>query len=130
MFLKPTEAKAAIGQIGGGKDKRTGIVDIGVIQSLNRKGAVKDLVSGYGQVIIDECHHMSAFSFEQVLKEAKAGYVVGLTATPVRKDGHHPIIVMQCGHIRFRVDAKKQAALRPFEHVVAPGYRLQNARRR
>jgi superfamily II DNA or RNA helicase len=110
----------SIGQVGGGIDKRTGIIDVGIIQSLNRKGEVKDLVAEYGQVIIDECHHLSAFSFEQVLKQVKARYVCGLTATPVRKDGHHPIIMMQCGPIRFRVDAKKQAVARPFEHIVIP----------
>ena len=110
----------SIGQVGGGIDKRTGIIDVGIIQSLNRKGEVKDLVAEYGQVIIDECHHISAFSFEQVLKQVKARYVCGLTATPVRKDGHHPIIMMQCGPIRFRVDAKKQAVARPFEHIVIP----------
>jgi superfamily II DNA or RNA helicase len=61
-----------------------------------------------------------AFSFEQVLRQMKAKYVIGLTATPVRKDGHHPIIIMQCGPIRFRVDARRQALERPFEHVVIP----------
>jgi superfamily II DNA or RNA helicase len=89
-----------------------------MIQSLNRKGVVNDILAEYGQIIVDECHHVSAFSFEQVLRQAKAKYVVGLTATPVRKDGHHPIIIMQCGPIRFRVDARKQAQERPFEHVV------------
>lgn len=110
----------AIGQIGGGRVKPTGLIDIGVIQSLCRKGEVKDVVADYGQIIVDECHHLPAFSFEQVLKQAKATYVTGLTATPVRKDGHHPIIMMQCGPIRFRVDAKEQAAARPFEHLVVP----------
>lgn len=107
-----------IGQVSGGKKRVTGSVDIGLMQSLNRKGEVKDMVAGYGQIIVDECHHIPAFSFEQVLKQVKAKYVVGLTATPIRKDGHHPIIVMQCGPIRFRESAKKQAAARPFEHVV------------
>jgi superfamily II DNA or RNA helicase len=62
------------------------------IQSLYQKEAVKDFVAEYGQVIVDECHHISAFTFEQVMKQVKAKYVVGLTATPTRKDGHHPII--------------------------------------
>ena len=110
----------SIGRIGGGRDKKTGLIDIGMIQSLGYKGVVKDLVAEYGQIIVDECHHISAFSFEQVLKQAKAKYVIGLTATPVRKDGHHPIIIMQCGPIRFRVDAKRQARERPFEHIVIP----------
>ena len=107
-----------IGQVSGGKKKVTGSIDIGLIQSLNRKGEIKDMVAEYGQIIVDECHHIPAFTFEQVLKQAKAKYIVGLTATPIRKDGHHPIIVMQCGPIRFRESAKKQAAARPFEHVV------------
>lgn len=112
----------AIGQIGGGTVKRTGVLDVAMIQSLVRKGEVKDLVAEYGQIIVDECHHISAFSFEQVLKEAKARYVLGLTATPIRKDGHHPIIMMQCGPIRYRVDSKKEARERPFEHFVVSRY--------
>jgi superfamily II DNA or RNA helicase len=107
-----------IGQVSGGKKRVTGSIDIGLIQSLNRKGEVKDMVAGYGQIIVDECHHIPAFTFEQVLKQVKAKYIVGLTATPIRKDGHHPIILMQCGPIRFRESAKKQAEARPFEHVV------------
>ena len=107
-----------LGQIGGGKTKATGHIDVGLIQSLIRKGEVKDMVAEYGQVIVDECHHIPAFTFEQVLKQVKARYVVGLTATPIRKDGHHPIIMMQCGPIRFRENAKRQAATMPFEHVV------------
>ena len=99
-----------IGQIGSGKTAQTGRLDVAVIQSLIRKGEVKDLVADYGQVIVDECHHVSAFSFERVLRKVKAKYVVGLTATPIRKDGHHPIILMQCGPIRFNVNSKKQAA--------------------
>jgi superfamily II DNA or RNA helicase len=96
-----------IGQIGGGKTTKTGCLDVAVIQSLIRKGEVKDIVAEYGQVIVDECHHVSAFSFERVLRKVKAKYVVGLTATPVRKDGHHPIILMQCGPIRFNVSSKR-----------------------
>jgi superfamily II DNA or RNA helicase len=110
----------SIGQIGAGKTRPTGVIDVGILQSLNRKGEVSDLLAGYGQVIVDECHHVSAFSFERVLKQVRARYVVGLTATPVRKDGHHPIIIMQCGPIRFRADEKRAAAARPFSHVVIP----------
>jgi superfamily II DNA or RNA helicase len=112
----------SIGRIGGGRGDRAGIIDVGMIQSLNHKGVVKDIVAEYGQVIVDECHHVSAFSFEQVLRQVKAKYVIGLTATPIRKDGHHPIIIMQCGPIRFRVDDRRQAHDRPFEHVVIPRY--------
>jgi superfamily II DNA or RNA helicase len=111
-----------IGQIGGGKNTQTKRLDVAVIQSLIRKGEVKDIVAEYGQVIVDECHHVSAFSFEQVLKKAKAKYVVGLTATPVRKDGHHPIILMQCGPIRFNVGSKKQVAASAFQYEVSPRF--------
>ncbi|MGH9928389.1 MAG: TOTE conflict system archaeo-eukaryotic primase domain-containing protein, partial [Pyrinomonadaceae bacterium] len=109
-----------IGQIGGGKTARNGRLDVAVIQSLIRKGDVKEIVAEYGQVIVDECHHVSAFSFERVLKKVKAKYVVGLTATPVRKDGHHPIILMQCGPIRFNVSSKKQASASAFRYEVIP----------
>lgn len=111
-----------IGQLGGGKDSLTGIIDIAVMQSLYRQGEVKECVKNYGMVIVDECHHVSAVSFEQVLKQASAKYVYGLTATPTRKDGHHPIIFMQCGPIRYRDDAIKQAAKRPFEHYIVPRF--------
>jgi superfamily II DNA or RNA helicase len=85
-------------------------------QSLVRKDAVADLVAGYGQVIVDDCHHLPAVSFERVLSEVKARYLVGLTATPLRRDGHHPITQMQLGPVRYSIDAKSQAARRPFEH--------------
>jgi superfamily II DNA or RNA helicase len=110
----------SIGQIGGGRRRASGMIDVGVIQSLNRKQVVDDIVANYGHIIVDECHHLSAVSFEQVLRQVKARYITGLTATPQRKDGHHPIIMMQCGPIRHRVDAKAQALARPFKHLVIP----------
>jgi superfamily II DNA or RNA helicase len=109
-----------VGQYGGGKAKRTGLIDVAVIQSLQRKGAVEDFVAEYGHVIVDECHHLSAVTFERVLREVKAKYVLGLTATPTRKDGHQPIIYMQCGPIRFHLSAKKAAESSPLEHKVFP----------
>lgn len=114
--------KKDIGIIGGGKDKRTGIVDIAIIQSLNYKGVIKEYIEEYGLIIVDECHHVSAFSFEQVLKRAKAKYVLGLTATPSRKDGHQPIVLMQCGPIRVNIDAKSQAHARGMVLKVIPRY--------
>lgn len=89
-----------VGTIGGGKAKPTGVIDIAVMQSLSRKGEVSDTVKNYGQIIVDECHHVSAVSFESLLRSAAARYVVGLTATPIRRDGQQPIIFMQCGPIR------------------------------
>ena len=108
----------SVGRIGGGRNKPTGLLDVAVIQSLVRKDVVNDCVAEYGQVIVDECHHLSAHSFEQVVRRAKARFVLGLSATVTRKDGHHPIIFMQCGPVRHRVDARAQAAARPFEHTV------------
>jgi superfamily II DNA or RNA helicase len=87
-----------------------------MMQSLVRKEGVDDLVSTYGHVVVDECHHVPAFSFERVLSEVKARYLLGLTATPQRRDGRQAITEMQLGSIRYRVDAKSQAARRPFEH--------------
>jgi superfamily II DNA or RNA helicase len=92
----------SIGRIGGGKRKLTGQIDVAMIQSLSRKDSVDEIVAEYGQVIIDECHHLLAVSFERVLSEVKARYVVGLTATPQRRDGHQPIIHMQIGPVRFK----------------------------
>lgn len=109
-----------IGTIHGGQQKLTGQLDIAMLQSLQRKGAVADLVAQYGAVIVDECHHLSAFTFERIMKEVKAKYVLGLTATPIRKDGHHPIIFMQCGPLRHRISAKRAADTRPFSHLVLP----------
>lgn len=107
-----------IGQIGAGKRRPSGFIDVALIQSLVRKNVVDDIVGQYGYLIVDECHHISAVSFEKVARQCKARYVNGLSATAIRKDGHHPIIFMQCGPILHRVDAKKQAELRPFEHRV------------
>lgn len=111
-----------IGQIGDGKDSLSGIIDIAIMQSLGSGSDIKDCTRNYGMVIVDECHHVSAVSFENILKNINAKYVYGLTATPARRDGHHPIIFMHCGAIRYRDDAKKQAEKRPFEHFVIPRF--------
>jgi superfamily II DNA or RNA helicase len=110
----------AIGQVVGGKDSRTGLIDVALLQSLQRKGEVRDCVAEYGQVIADECHHLTAFSFEQVMRQVKAKFIIGLTATPTRKDGHHPIVFMQCGPIRFNLSAREAAEQSPFRHLVMP----------
>lgn len=109
--------KTKIGTIGGGKAKPTGIIDIAVMQSLSRQGEVSKQVKNYGQIIVDECHHLSAFSFEALLKAAGAKYVLGLTATPVRRDGQQPIIFMQCGPIRHTASRPESA---PADLAVTP----------
>ncbi len=100
-FLSGTE----IGVIGGGKKKPSHQIDVATYQSLvNKKdNSVDPLVQEYGQIIIDECHHISAPRFEMVLNEIRAKYVLGLTATPDRQDGHQKIIFMVAGPIRHRV---------------------------
>jgi len=119
-----------VGQIGGGRRKPNGRLDVATIQSLTRGGRVADVVGTYGQVIVDECHHVPAVSFERVLSEVRSRYVVGLTATPYRRDGHHPILPMQLGPVRFAVNPKSQAARGPFEHRLIPretAFRLDGA---
>jgi superfamily II DNA or RNA helicase len=105
-----------IWRIGGGQRKPNGHIDVATIQSLIRKNKMDDRICGYGHVIVDECHHLPAISFEQVLSEMKARYLVGLTATPQRRDGRRPITEMQLGPVRFCVDAKSQAARQPLCH--------------
>lgn len=113
------QASCVVGTIGGGKAKPTGRIDIAVMQSLHRQGETSELVENYGQVIVDECHHLSAVSFEAILKRARAKYVLGLTATPIRRDGRQPIIFMQCGPTRH-VAARPTSA--PHTLEVLPRY--------
>ena len=110
--------KREIGRLGGGRRKLRGKIDIAMIQSLIRNGEVDDRIADYGHVVMDECHHVPAPGFAQVADRAKARYVTGLSATVTRKDGQHPALFMQCGPIRHRVDARQQAARRPFSHQV------------
>lgn len=107
-----------IGQIGAGKRHPAGSLDVALMQSLCRKGVVDDIVGRYGHLIVDECHHVPARGFEQIARRCKARYVTGLSATTIRRDGHHPIIFMQCGPIRYRTDVRRQAEQRPFHHRV------------
>ena len=114
--------RCLIGQIGGGKHTAAGFVDIAMLQSLVHGGKIDPRVREYGVVIVDECHHVSAAGFEQVLRAVPARYVYGLTATPARADGHGPIITMQCGPIRYQVSAKEQAERQGFARVVVPRF--------
>jgi len=93
--------KKDIGYYSGTKKKRTGIIDIAVMQSIVKKDKVEDWVAEYGQVIIDECHHISAASFERIIRKCTAYYRLGLSATVVRKDGQHPIVMMNLGEVRY-----------------------------
>src|SRR6185503_6097637 len=110
--------RSQIGVIGGGRRRPTGLIDVAVIQSLVWRGFVSDEIAGYGHLVVDECHHVSAASFELVARRSKARYVLGLSATVARRDGHHPIILMQCGPVRYRVEHKAQVLQSGFDHRV------------
>lgn len=114
--------QSRIGQLGATKNTLNGFVDIAIMQSLVSGGDVKELVKDYGLVIVDECHHVPAVSFESVMKNVRAKYVYGLTATPQRQDGHQKIIYFECGDIRYKVDAKQQAKLSGFERLAVPRF--------
>ena len=113
--------KGMIGTIGGGKAKPTGKIDIAVMQSLSRQGEVNSLVENYGHIVVDECHHIGAVTFDAILKRIKAKFVLGLTATPIRRDGQQPIIFMQCGPIRYTAGKPANA---PHNLEVVPRSRL------
>ena len=109
-----------IGRIGGGGRRRTGgVVDVAIVQALQREkdGAVDAILSRYGFVIVDECHGLPAPSFSRIVDRARAVFVLGLSATPVRRDGHQPILTMQCGPVRHRIDPAELARQEPFEHI-------------
>ncbi len=111
-----------IGQIKANKNTLSGIIDVAIIKSLIKDDEVKELVRDYGMVIVDECHNVAANTYEKVIKYVNAKYVYGLTATPARADGRQPIIFMQCGPERYKVDARKQAEKRPFSHYIVPRF--------
>jgi len=101
-----------IGVIGGGKRKPTGAIDIATVQSLVRRDTIDEIVEAYGHIVVDECHHVPSVSTERLLRAAPARYILGLTATPSRRDGHQPIIRMQCGPTRHTLRTRTNLALR------------------
>lgn len=110
------------GALSSTEDSLNGKIDIALLQSCISNNEVKSFVRNYGMVIVDECHHAPAVNFEQVLREVNAGHVYGLTATPIRKDGHQPIIFMQCGEIRYTADSKLQQAQQSFRRLLFPRF--------
>ena len=101
-----------IGAIGGGKKAIKGKIDIAILQSLSPGGRIETIKDKYGQVIVDECHHIPAVSFETVLNQFSSKYFLGLTATPFRKDGHEPILYMQAGPIRREIKDKVDISIK------------------
>ncbi len=92
-----------IGQIGGGKNRRTGLVDVAMLQTLSRHDDPAALLDGYGMVVVDECHHVAADTFESAIKNIAARRWLGLTATPKRTDRREEIMFMHCGPVRHRL---------------------------
>lgn len=111
-----------VGLYGANRDTRGGVIDIAMLQSMGSADDIKPWIGDYGMVIVDESHHVPAVSFEQVMKAVRSQYAYGLTATPKRQDGHHPILHMYLGPIRYHVDAKQQALRRPFSHIMIPRF--------
>jgi hypothetical protein len=95
-----------IGVLSGKKKKPAGMVDIAMLQTLSRMEDLDSLISSYGHMVIDECQHIPAVSFENVINRFPVRYCLGLTATPYRKDGHQPILYMQCGPVRHEITEK------------------------
>ena len=115
-------AWSPIGTLSSTSNSLHGIIDIALLQSCVNDKEVKPFVKDYGMVIVDECHHISAVNFERVLKAVRAARVYGLTATPIRKDGHQPIIFMQCGPIRYTADSRQQMQNQTFTRLLVPRF--------
>ena len=96
-------SKKDIGYLGKGKNKLNGKIDVATMQSLKNN---PDVVNDYSFVIVDECHHIPAITFEQIVKQFFGRYILGLSATPNRKDGLQPILYEQLGKIAY--EHKKQ----------------------
>ena len=110
------------GALSSTENTLNGKIDIALLQSCMSDNEVKQFVRDYGMVIVDECHHAPAVNFERVLREVNARFVYGLTATPIRKDGHQPIIFMQCGEIRYTADSKSQQTQQSFRRLLIPRF--------
>lgn len=114
--------KSLIGTLQGAHDSMTGIIDIAMAGSLCKKGEYHKLLKEYGLVLVDECHHSASETIANVLKEVKAKYVYGVTATPKRGDGLEKINYMLIGSIRYSYTAKEKAKEQGIQHLVYPRF--------
>ena len=110
------------GALSSTENTLNGKIDIAILQSCINDNEVKPFVREYGMVIVDECHHAPAVNFERILREVNTRHAYGLTATPIRKDGHQPIIFMQCGEIRYTSDSKAQLVRQSFRRLLIPRF--------
>jgi superfamily II DNA or RNA helicase len=119
--------QAQVGQVGG-QHKPSGVVDIAMAQSLARRNDLAEATSRYGLVVVDECHHVAAPTFERAVRQIPVRRWVGLTATPYRRDRLEPIMKMYCGPIRHRMAQSeaaqllhRQVVVHTTSHVATPG---------
>lgn len=96
------------GQLGGGRSKLTGVIDVAMLQTLSRKDSLEELSKGYGFVIVDECHHIPAAAFEHAVRQMACRRWLGLTATPYRRDKLDDLIALQLGPTRHTIGAPEQ----------------------
>jgi superfamily II DNA or RNA helicase len=116
-----------IGIIGAGRRRPGGVIDIAMVQSLARRDDLVELTAGYGLIVVDECHHVPATTFERAVRQIAAPAWLGLTATPYRRDGLEGLITMYCGPIRHRMGAspldpeefERALVIHPTEHAMA-----------
>jgi superfamily II DNA or RNA helicase len=101
------------GQRGGGRAKTTGVIDVATLQTLARQDDLTELVSGYGLVIVDECHHVPAAAFEHAVNQIPARRWLGLTATPYRRDQLDDLIAFQLGPVRHTISLAPEGVLSP-----------------
>lgn len=107
-----------IGQVGGGRNRAKGMVVVAMVQSLARRDDIAELTSAYGMVIVDECHHVPAVTFERAVREIPVRRWLGLTATPYRRDGLQALMAMHCGPVRHTMTPVQGSALRTLDLVV------------
>jgi superfamily II DNA or RNA helicase len=107
-----------MGQLGGGRNRAGGTVDVAMVQSLARRDDIAELTAGYGLVIVDECHHVPAVTFERAVRQVPVRRWVGLTATPYRRDGLQALMTMHCGPVRHTMTSHPGSALRALDLVV------------
>lgn len=104
------------GQRGGGRAKTSGVIDVATLQTLSRRDDLVELTSGYGLVVVDECHHVPAAAFEHAVKQIPARQWLGLTATPYRRDQLDDLISLQLGPTRHTMTAPADGTLSAHTH--------------
>lgn len=99
------------GQIGGGRRKLTGVIDIAMLPSLARRDDIEELTRGYGHVIVDECHHLAAAAYDHSVKRIGARFWLGLTATLTRRDGLQALVGWHLGPVRHTFETPPAGTL-------------------